>query len=1134
MTRKLLFIIFFIGLYNTTFAQAPGDDCASASPITLAPGTTVSTGVQSNTGLNNTYTNMGNVNCGAVNNFYFRSVDGVYSINVVIPGDYTFAYANNPTGTIRKSFSLYDACPLTSADCIFNSSFITGNQRDGSITVTLSPGTYYILVDGLSTSVIPVFELLITTPIANDECSGAAELFSDVDCTFVTYTNAGATGSTGVPAPGCGNYNPSTSGDVWFTYEVNDTGEFTVTTEAGVMTDGDVAVYSNVCGSLVLEGCDDYFGTGLMASLTISGRTPGEIMYIRVWSYGSTPHGTFDICITTPIPSGDNGVYADCPNERSKSLTSDFACPPGVNSSDTVFGNLNGGALANRPPTSVSNSTTCSFPGGLRRYQEINFTVPTTGVYVLEMTSSSGFDGMGYIVETGFTPGLCGSGTFVVADDDSGFGLLPELTTSLTAGVNYTLITTEWSGPGSGNAPYTWTVTSGPNINWETLSAPIGWYTAAVGGSPIKTGPGFNPVNYPGSGLTDTSVPGIYSYWYACPSDPTNRTQVDYVIGKVWVGSTSNDWNTASNWYGNTVPTNSQCVYIPAGSPNDPVIDDDNNGEGFTLTIQNGATLTLAAEGNANGFGSSLTIQEHIRIQGVTPSLIVQDGASLIQVSDTPSVANSGSIRLNRDTDIRLTDYVYWSSPVRNFNIDGVYGAFTPTNRMYEWLPTTATGHFGMPGTIPIVVGNWNSISSGVMSLGKGYAISGPTNHTAGISTATATFEGIPNNGVITQALSSGNYSGGSLLYNPYGSDNLTATNRDDNWNLLGNPYPSALDADTFLLANTMLEGAVHIWTHGSAIGTWPDSFYDDYSSTYNPADYITYNLMGSTVPFSGEIASGQGFFVMALNDNESGNATFNNSMRSSGFGNSDFYRMSGSNQNVSSDSNTLERSRIWLSLSNQNGDTSNTLVGYIEGATQDKDRLFDAYTREINSLNIYSKIGDERMTIQGRGLPFDENDQIPLGVVIPQAGEFTIAIDNVDGLFLDENQSIYLEDTLSGTIHNLRATPYTFNVDGNENFGDRFILRYTNDALSINEAELNTLKIMAPPNGEYIRINSFNDTIDTVIVFDLLGRTLIEKTNIEALDFVVNNHNLSSGTYIVKATLSNGLSKTQKVILKR
>ncbi|NRA91631.1 MAG: T9SS type A sorting domain-containing protein, partial [Psychroserpens sp.] len=537
--------------------------------------------------------------------------------------------------------------------------------------------------------------------------------------------------------------------------------------------------------------------------------------------------------------------------------------------------------------------------------------------------------------------------------------------------------------------------------------------------------------------------------------------------------------------------------------------------------------------------------QDYIDIQA-GGNLIIEDGASLIQVYDAttatpPSASNTGNIELRRNTNIRQTDYVYWSSPVENYDVSDIYGAFTPTNYIFEWIPTVPTGTFvpGAPptGGQPICFGTWDPLPSGNMSTGKGYIVRGPTNHTAGVSMTTSTFIGVANNGVITQPISSGNNpnTNDPYWYNPYGVDNLEVTHFDDNWNLLGNPYPSALDATSFLSHpnNTMIDGAVHIWTHGTQIRANGDSFYDDYLLTYEENDYVTFNLSGTNSypdeSFGGKIASGQGFFVLALNDNESGSVTFENDMRDRTHSNIAFYR----NAESSSNANDVERHRIWLNLISDNETVSSTLVGYVQNATQDKDRLYDAYTREINNLSFYSKIGDERMIIQGRQLPFDVNDQVPLGTVLPEPGQYTIAISAVDGLFLDTNQDIYLEDTYNNIIHDLRAAPYLFSVDESEDFEDRFILRYTDETLGIEELDLSALTILAP-KGEYIKIISDRTPIASVTLYDLLGRVLIHQTTLDTSQYVIRNHSFADGPYLVQVTLSNGLQKTQKVVLKQ
>lgn len=1138
MNRFIQYFFLIAIVTQFTFAQTPGNDCLSATPITLAYGTTMSTGFQTITPANvDSYTG---TNCDAGSSFYGAGNDGVYSINVVIAGNYNFAFANN--GTTWKSLSIHTACPPTNgADCI--GGFGTGSNRDGALgaPIYLTTGIYYLVIDSWPPAaqypptpgagvLNPAFELLITSPISNDDCADAIELFSDVDCSLLTYTNEDATASGGHPAPTCANYQ---GGDIWFTYEVNVTGSFTITTEPGVMTDSGMAVYSGTCGSLTQLSCDDDFGTGLMSSITITGRTPGEIVYVRLWEYGNNNNGTFDICITTPIPPGDNGVYDECPNERSQSMTSDFVCPPGINSADTVFGNLNGMPTADRQFSSI-NSTVCNTnTGAARRYEGINFTVPSNGLYTIEMSAAAGFDGMGYIIVNDglYTIGSCPPpGTFVIGDDDSGPGLRPELSVNLVAGTMYTLITTEF-GLGSGNSPYTWTVTSGPDINWETIF-PIEWYTTASGGSPIETGPGFNPVNYPGSGLTDTSTPGVYSFWYACPSSPGIRTQVDYVIGKNWNGSVNSNWNEPNNWTPNGIPSLDACVNIPDDGtvPNSPIVNQvATPALGRTLTLQSGSYLQVETN-------TELMIRESVAVQS-TGIMNLKSSASLIQLDD--SAINSGDIHVQRspnfdESAVAATEYVYWSSPVQNFAVGNISPSST---RLFGWTPTAPGNGAGNHGEWFNAVGNMDD-ATGYIIRGLG-GTPGTIPATAyPVPNNTALFSGVPNNGVITKPIYHGNYNG--LPYLGVGTV-TSATNEDDNWNLIGNPYPSAISANAFVDLNTNINGTVYMWNHTNSQSTLTtDPFYQDFVYSYDGNDYFEHNNTGSNPPGTNDlfIGSGQGFFVFMNHGAASGsNVTFNNSMRYDSaldvlipnYDNSNFYRV---NDTQESSVNAIERHRIWLDLLSPNDVTNSILVGYVTNATNDFDRLFDGYDFNGDDTGFYSIVNDTELSIQGRELPFDNEDVVPLGVLANEAGSHTIAINTVDGLFLNEDQGIYLEDLELNIIHNLRQSPYTFSSSEGRHH-DRFVLRYTDDALSINDVEVNEVSIIAP-KGEYVKIIAVNGLIDSVKIYDLLGRPLISKSHINTSEYTIRNESLSDGAYIVEVTLENGLSKNQKVVLKR
>jgi hypothetical protein len=294
--------------------------------------------------------------------------------------------------------------------------------------------------------------------------------------------------------------------------------------------------------------------------------------------------------------------------------------------------------------------------------------------------------------------------------------------------------------------------------------------------------------------------------------------------------------------------------------------------------------------------------------------------------------------------------------------------------------------------------------------------------------------------------------------------------------------------------------------------------------------DYLTFNASGASSgagTFNGYIASGQGFFVMMNHGAADTDVNFNNTMRHKSYDNDEFYRTQ-----QTENRNSIERHRIWLSIISPTNQTATSLVGYIEGATLEKDRLFDAYGIENNAMNLFSLIDDERMLIQGRPLPFNNEDQVPIGVVIPVAGNYSIAIHSVDGLFVDETQDIYLEDLELNIIHNLREQPYSFNaVSGVLN--NRFVLRYTNNILSVEQYnEIAELSITAPKNN-HIKVTSTKDVIKNIEVYDLLGRVIFENKNIQKSEVIINDLKISSGALIVKVTLANGLQKTQKVVLK-
>jgi hypothetical protein len=624
---------------------------------------------------------------------------------------------------------------------------------------------------------------------------------------------------------------------------------------------------------------------------------------------------------------------------------------------------------------------------------------------------------------------------------------------------------------------------------------------------------------------------GTQTYTATDSNSCTDTEDVTY-NKKVWNGSVDTNWYNDNNWKPNGVPNSTNCVVIPdptQSNGNSPVSDIINliplppqPALANNLTIQNNGYLEIEAN-------TSIEVVDFVNI-APNGTLLLRDSASLIQITEGAANTNNntGAINMQRlVNDLNTYDYVYWSSPVENFNVEQI-SPNTNANAIWKWLPTQAVG--GGIGNH----GDWrNATTNEAMIVGQGYIVKdlgGATVTPPALPANTTEFIGRPNNGILTYSISrgthttaAGNYTGESGILN-------ATTPQDDNWNLVGNPYPSAISYGDFINANSTIDGTIHLWTHQFAPTAIPSPFYEDFGFNYSD-DYIDNNYSGSNPPgFNGNIAAGQSFFVQMLEITTSTteDLIFNNGMRSPSNDNSQFYRQASSASQKNN--TTIERHRIWLDLLTSENIATSTLVGYIEGATNQKDRLYDGYDFEGVSISFYSLIAEEKMAIQGRALPFLDSDTVPMGLTLQQSGMFTIAINTIDGLFATTNQAIYIEDTYSNTIHNLRTMPYTFTSESGT-FNDRFILKYRDSALGIDEFKALNLNITAP-NGDYIKITSDNNPIKSIQVYDLLGRVLLDKTNVNNTELIIENNNLSEGTYIVKATLGNNKFRIQKIIL--
>jgi hypothetical protein len=562
----------------------------------------------------------------------------------------------------------------------------------------------------------------------------------------------------------------------------------------------------------------------------------------------------------------------------------------------------------------------------------------------------------------------------------------------------------------------------------------------------------------------------------------------------------------------------------------------DNN---FTTSVSN----DLVASGDltlATGRTLTASVGDYIRVNNRLTNngnILIDDDAQLIQVNDTDTNAGdytstTTKFQVRRGFTAKHVDYVYWSSPIDNYNVSGL-----PSGYRYQWNPTLVNTN----GTM----GNWQA-AAGIMQKGKGY-IARTFNGSATPITATHTFrQGKPNNGLLTLQIKRGTYDGADYDADPVNATNALTTKYDDNWNLVGNPYPSAIDADKFMALNaTKIEPAIWIWRHGLGLTNTSNPYYNNFGYSYLP-DYLMYNSLGSTEPsFSGKIASGQGFMVNMLHsagtlfstgpDTYADNITFNNSLRlgtaDAIYDNSVFFRNATATMSPTAGLPTEEKNRIWLDIVNTtDGQVDTTLLGYSTNSTVAYDSAYDCFFAPRGKVSLYSLIDQKPFIIQGRPLPFDINDQVPMGINIVSNGSHTIAIKKTDGIFVDDI-NIYLQDLELNVIHDLKQSPYTFTASKGI-VDNRFIIRYTNSTLGNDEFEALANTVIISGSNGVLSVTSQRENIKEVLVYDVLGRELLRAEGLDGLNFTRSNITQSNQALIVKVKLESGNLITKKTLL--
>jgi len=350
----------------------------------------------------------------------------------------------------------------------------------------------------------------------------------------------------------------------------------------------------------------------------------------------------------------------------------------------------------------------------------------------------------------------------------------------------------------------------------------------------------------------------------------------------------------------------------------------------------------------------------------------------------------------------------------------------------------------------------------------------------------------------------------GGTLNNGTISPTVTATDTNldlsigngEGWNLLGNPFPSAIDLGT---ENSPVPG--YTWTN-----------LDNTVYFWNGSQYSVFNMAGSGTGTNGGtqyIPSMQAFFVKA-ND----------------FGPILTIPTSAKLHSVQDNYKSLSENKKIRFTIDGNGYIDEMVIGKWNEATDDFDSKYDAY--KFNGIyeapQLYSIWSDMNLTIN---VMSELNDKIiPVGVEVGADGEYCVKGEWLT-LSNSDEFSLYLEDIKNSLIMKLTSgEEYKFESHPNDAI-HRFnvIFKYHNDIKKSSENEsisIDEISIYSHDDRVYISVPE-KITAD-VYIYNMTGQLITEQGINGGLESIRVTDN--SGYYIVKVLTKDDLH-TDKVFIK-
>lgn len=542
-------------------------------------------------------------------------------------------------------------------------------------------------------------------------------------------------------------------------------------------------------------------------------------------------------------------------------------------------------------------------------------------------------------------------------------------------------------------------------------------------------------------------------------------------------------------------------------------------------------------------------VKNDLELNAATSNFYLRNGGQLLQ-GTTGLGANKGlgSLSVFQEGSVNNFQYNYWCSPVGNVasatdvnNPFGITQLGRPTTSTAT-TPATMLASNSYDGTAsPFAIApywvykfvnksyysDWVQVgSASTLAAGEGFTMKGTS------GTDATTVDGVQNNP-----------DGKHQRYDFRGKPNdgtINVSVLTGELTLTGNPYPSAINLQAFLLGELNCTGTAYFWEHDKTVNSHYVADYKGGYGTYTGADiyvpavFYTYDGSGNEAANIGSSGNsyerkyspiGQGFLIEGA---ANGNVQMKNSYRvfvKEGVANSsEFERTSSNKKNTA---NTMPQIRFNTLL--DNGPISQIVLAFDPLSTDGVDR-YDGASPNDGPANNYFVINNNEYVINV--LPFDIDKKIPVGFRNYAQANYKITVNQI--LNVPEVTNVYLHDKTTNLYYDIKNSVYDLTLPAGT-YNTRYEITFKNGTLGVDDVESQRFLVQQDNVNKNLIINNPQQLeLVNCSLYDVVGRSVFSKDKLGTdSSYAFSTANLSNGVYIVKLTTSDKAEMGTKIIIK-